>query len=126
MDAERARAIGDRWVLPASQLAFFESPSDAARRIAREMLGWREPPLGEPQVFSEAYPRDSGSQDPHWDLHFLFRTVWPGTSLTAARGRLWKELRFVRPVELSSAEFGRGHGDVLALAGLPPRGPPSG
>ncbi len=121
IDAARAKRIGERWVLPATQLLFFEGPQEAARRIARELLGRDDLPLGAPQVFSEAYRREPAPRDPHWDLHFVYVTDWPGGAPPPSRGRLWKELAFLNVGATPAAAFGRGHGDVLALLGLPPK-----
>jgi hypothetical protein len=125
LDATRVSGIGDRWVLPATQLLMFESPAEAAARIARELLGRQDLALGSPAIYSEAYGRSGGPADPHWDLQFVFTADWPGGSPDASRGKLWKELRFVDVGTAPLAAFGRGHGDVLALAGYPPRSSPS-
>ena len=121
IDGSRARRIGERWVLPASQLLLFEPVEAAARRISSEMLGRSDLVLGPPQLFSEAYRREGAAVDPHWDLQFVYVADWPGGAPERYRGRLWKELAFVDVRTVPSAGFGRGHGDVLALVGLPPR-----
>lgn len=123
MDRARLERVGDRWLLPATQLLVFESPEEAGARIARELLGRSDLAMSAPRVFSEAYRRRSTSQDPHWDLHFVFDAGWGSAPLDAARGRLWKELRFVDPGALEADALGRGHEDVLALAGFPARPP---
>ncbi len=119
--ADRIRSTGDRWVLPASQLVFFERPDEAARRIAAEQLHLADLPLGSPRVFSEAYPRRDGPQDPHWDLHFVYTVDRPSAS-PPPRGELWQELTYVDVRSTPASAFGRGHGDVLALVGLAPSG----
>jgi len=121
LDAARAMAVGDRWMLPSSQLVFFESPEDGARRILKEQLGSAPIPLDGPVVFSEAYRKPGTSaMDPHWDLHFVFRGRWP--SLTPPRARAWRALEFVDVRRTDSASIARNQGDVLTLVGLPPRG----
>jgi len=121
VDPERIATFQGRWVLPACQLLFFEDPTAAARRIASEQLGLPLLPIAPPQVFSEAYGREtSGSRDPHWDFHFVSRAEWPGGDPAGSRGRLWKELKFVDAPETPRSSFARGHGDILALAGLTP------
>jgi ADP-ribose pyrophosphatase YjhB (NUDIX family) len=123
LDPSRVAAIGEKWMLPSSQLLLFESPEEAARRIVREQLAARPLPLEGPAVFSEAYRRpDSGSRDPHWDLHFVFRGRW--TSERAPRVPVWKELAFVDLATIEGSEIARGQGDVLALAGFPTRATP--
>ncbi|MGD0249809.1 MAG: hypothetical protein ABSB97_02815 [Thermoplasmata archaeon] len=120
IERSRLATIGDRWLLPASQLLFFESPEEAALRIVREHLESDPFPLVGPSVFSEAYRRpESRPADPHWDLHFIFRGRWP--SDRPPRASPWKELAFLDPVTLDAVEIGRGHADILDLVGLPPR-----
>jgi hypothetical protein len=126
LDPARLRALAQQWILPASQLLFFEAPDAAVRRVAAEQLGRPDLEPGSPAVFSEAYPRPGGSaRDPHWDLHFVYRTDWPGGGIDEARGRLWQELAFVDPGTLAPNQFGRGHGDILALIGQPPKAAPA-
>jgi ADP-ribose pyrophosphatase YjhB (NUDIX family) len=117
---DRIARIGDRWMLPASQLLLLESPDDAARRLARELLGREIEPLPAPRVLSETYRRaGSTASDPHWDLHYVYEVEGPGVA--PARGRMWRRLDY-RPVRtMAPEEFARGHHDVLALVGL--RGP---
>ncbi len=122
LDPSRVAAVGNFWMLPSSQLLLFESPEEAASRVAREQLAAPSLPLEGPTVFSETYRRPaSRSRDPHWDLHFVFRGRW--TSDRPPRVPVWKELAFVDLATLSPSEIARNQGDVLALAGLPPRGP---
>lgn len=111
-------ALQDRWVLPACHLIEYESPRAAADRIVHEQLGLDHLDLRGPEVFSEAYPsRIAPESGNHWDLHFLFRGDWP-------RGRelhspAFKELRLIDTRTLGGSSLGRGHGDVLMLAGYP-------
>lgn len=119
LGADRLRSLGDRWILPATQLLFFEGPDGAARRIARELVGRTDLELLGPRVYNEAYERGPDRPDPHWDLQFVYDGLWPGDE-RPSRGRLWRELRFVDVGATGPAEFGRGHADVLALAGLFP------
>jgi ADP-ribose pyrophosphatase YjhB (NUDIX family) len=122
LDGDRLLALAGRWILPACQLLFFESPEEAARRIATEQLRRADVKIPAPQVFSESYARGSGrTGDPHWDLHFIFKTDWPGGDLSDSLGTLWSELAFVPVKTTPLSAFGRGHGDILSLAGIPPR-----
>jgi hypothetical protein len=117
LDDHRVTRIGDRWMLPASQLLLLEPPDEAARRLARELLGRPLETLPAPRVFSETYARPgSTAHDPHWDLHYVYEFEWPGPP--PAKGRMWRELDY-RPVRAMPPEqFARGHHDVLALVGL--------
>ena len=117
------RSIGNRWILPASHLLEFESPTDSAERILRQQLGTTDLPLQGPEVFSEAYPSaidpDSGT---HWDLHFVFRGDWPREQMP--RSAAWRELAFIAPSSLTRADIARGPSDISALVGLPVGGNP--
>lgn len=118
LDPARAGSLADRWILPASQLLLLESPDEAARRLARELLDLELGAVPAPRVFSEAYGRAGAeaTQDPHWDLHFVYELAWPaGRALTAAP---WKELALLEVARTPRAEIGRGHADVLDLVGL--------
>jgi hypothetical protein len=116
LDAERVARVGRRWMLPSSQLLLFESPIEAAARIAREQLGVPVPGLQGPSVFSEAYRRPGSDGDPHWDLHFIFEGRWPTTRFPASAP--FAELAFVDVGRTSRTEIGRAQADVLALLGL--------
>jgi ADP-ribose pyrophosphatase YjhB (NUDIX family) len=121
IDSARLSAVGDRWMLPSSQLVFFESPDEGARRILKEQLGSDPIRLEGPAVFSEAYRRPrSTATDPHWDFHFIYRGRWPSTS--PPRSPAWRELEFVDVRRLRPEEIARNQGDVLSLVGLAPKG----
>ena len=111
-------ALQDRWVLPASHLIEYENPRTAADRIVHEQLGIDHLDLRGPEVFSEAYPsRIDPESGNHWDLHFLFRGEWPrGRELHSPS---FKELRLIDTRTLGASNLGRGHGDILMLAGYP-------
>jgi hypothetical protein len=116
LEPTRVQGIGRRWMLPSSQLLFFESPLDAARRIALEQLESPLPPVDGPLVVSEQYRRStSHADDPHWDLHFIFRGSWPTESPPVARP--WLELAFVEMAQVSPSDIARSQGDILELAG---------
>ncbi len=119
LDPARVRlwAQAGQWMLPSCHLLFFESPHDAARRIVREQLDLADVDVGEPQVYSEAYaPARQPAEHRHWDLDFLFRGELPGPE--APRHPAWRELRYVRPSEMSRRAFTRSHDDILELAGF--------
>lgn len=111
-------SLQDRWVLPASHLIEFESPRSAAERVVREQLGLDQLELRGPEVFSEAYPsRIDPESGNHWDIGFLFRADWPrGRDLQSPA---FKELRLIDTRLVAAPHIGRGHGDVLILAGYP-------
>jgi ADP-ribose pyrophosphatase YjhB (NUDIX family) len=112
--------VGDRWMLPSSQLLVFESPAEACRRILKEQLGSGPLPLAGPFVFSDPSVRPgSPGRDPHWDFHFVYRGRW--SSSTAPRAPAWRHLEFVEVARTGRAEIARSQGDVLELIGLLPK-----
>ena len=111
---DRIKRFQDGWMLPSSHLMLFESPSDAARRIAEEQLGVKELELSGPLVVSDPYARDQAAgADPHWDLHFIFRAALRG-GIPAPRD-LWTELRFVDARVAPAEGFVRAHGDIIRM-----------
>ncbi|MHB1931422.1 MAG: hypothetical protein ACYCPV_00290 [Thermoplasmata archaeon] len=116
LDEARSRRIQDGWMLPSRQLAFYESPEEAAQTILAEQLPglplvprWRS-------VASEAYPVTDSAPDGdlHWDLHFLYDCFDAPERISA--GTLWQETRYFSRAERSGLPIARGHGDILALA----------
>ena len=121
LDPKRVESIGERWMLPSSQLLLFESPADAARRILKEQLATPPIPLDGPLVFSDPSARPgTPGHDPHWDVHFVYRGTWSSSTVPAAPA--WKHLEFREVARTGRAEFARDQGDVLELAGLSPGG----
>lgn len=118
LDAKALESLQDRWVLPACHLIEYESPRAAAVRILREQLGLDGVDLRGPEVVTESYPfRSDPEAGTHWDFHFLFRADWPhGRELHSPA---FKELRLIDTRLLSAPQLGRGHGDILMLAGYP-------
>jgi hypothetical protein len=116
---DRVGRLLNSWMLPASQLLLFESPDDAARRVAKEQLEIDLTGVPPPRVFSEAaYRLGSEGKDPHWDLHFVYELPWPADR--PVRAPPWKELGFHAIDRTPRSSIGRGHGDVLELVGLRP------
>jgi hypothetical protein len=114
---QRLAELATRWMLPSRQLFLFESPQDAAQTILREQLEVGPTPLDGPSVFSEAWTRPKpAGQGQHWDLHFVFKGSWPAGRVLYASP--WLKLEFHDPARLDRARVGRGHLDVLGLAGF--------
>ena len=120
VDAERMERLRNSWVLPASQLLRYESPREAAARLASELLDLPSLEIKGPRVESEAYARgpDRGPEK-HWDVHFLFEATLSEGDLRP--NPIWSELRFLRVSEVPRALIGRGHADILAFYGLEAR-----
>jgi hypothetical protein len=120
IDPSRMERFRNSWVLPASQLLWYESPAHAANRVAEELLELHPAALEGPRVESEAYGRpDLPGGDLHWDLHFIFQTAVPATEVRPNGN--WTELRFIRVSEVPRAMIGRGHADILDFLGLEAR-----
>ena len=118
LEAAPLEALQERWILPASHLVEFESPRTAADRVVREQLGLEHLELRGPEVYSDSYPFASDPEGgPHWDLDFLFRADWPhGRELHSTA---FRELRLIDTRTIGASHLGRGHGDILILAGYP-------
>jgi hypothetical protein len=115
---ERVARVADRWMLPSRQLLLFEPPDAAARLVAEEQLGLALEPLPVPQVVSETYALPGSTvTDPHWDLHFIYRTIGPAV---APRNSLWDDLAYAPIGSTSRRQIARGHGDILEFAGFTP------
>jgi len=118
LDPTPLSALQERWVLPACHLVEFEGPRSAAERVVHEQLGLERLELRGPEVYSESYPFPSAPESGHhWDLDFLFRADWPhGRELHSPA---FKELRLIDTRTIGAPNLGRGHGDILILAGYP-------
>jgi hypothetical protein len=110
-------------MLPSRQLFLFESPQAASAEILHAQLEIDDVALEGPTVFSEAgdSPSPAGNGQ-HWDIHFVFRVIWPAGR--EVRAGPWLQQAFHDPADLDRAQVGRSHMDVLGLAGfsVPPNG----
>jgi ADP-ribose pyrophosphatase YjhB (NUDIX family) len=118
LDASRAQQWSAGWMLPSSQLLYYESMEASARRIAQEQLGIELGPLPPALLMSDSDQRPTAAKgDLHWDIGFVY--VIDGYSGPAPTHPAWTDLRFVEVAKTPRREFVRSHQDVLALAGLP-------
>ncbi|MFZ0829701.1 MAG: NUDIX hydrolase [Thermoplasmata archaeon] len=117
VDRKRAELWSKGWMLPSSQLFYYETPADSARRIAQEQLGVELPDLPSPILMSDSEQRPSARPgDLHWDLGFVYVVEdWPEQP---PRHPAWTELRFVEVAKVHRGEFVRSQHDVLALVGM--------
>lgn len=121
VDAHRAETWSQGWMLPSSQLVYYESPEDSARRIAREQLGVELAGLPTPFLMSDSEPRAHAAEGSlHWDMGFVY--VIDGRLDTPPVHPAWTELRFVDATKVARGEFVRSQDDVLRLAGIPVAG----
>ncbi|HUZ80136.1 MAG TPA: hypothetical protein VMV28_05925 [Thermoplasmata archaeon] len=116
LDTDRAASVQAGWMLPSSHLLLYESPHNAARRIASEQLARPGLRLGAPIVVSDASPRsDAAPGEMHWDLGFIFSGEWPRTS--DAPPAPWSRLELVDLSGLRRSDIVRGQADILVYAG---------
>lgn len=117
VDAHRAELWAKGWMLPSSQLAYYESPDESARRIAREQLGIELAKLPAPILMSDSEQRpNSPVGNFHWDMGFVY--LLDGRPASPPRHPAWTELRYMEVSQVRHRELVRSQGDVLQLAGL--------
>ena len=103
-------AASNKWLLPASHLKYGEKPEDAAKRILNEQVQLKNVKLKLREVQSHLAVDPNDPEAAHWDICFIYE----GTVKGKVKQPEWfSELKFVKPKELSSDDFTRGHGDVL-------------
>ncbi len=107
-------ATSNKWIIPASHLEYGEKPDDAGMRILTQQVGVKGN-LTFRQVQSHLSQSPVDPEEAHWDICFVYDGVLKGR---VERPDWFSELRFVDPASLSSADFTRGHGDVLKEFGL--------
>lgn len=118
VDASRAKQWTGGWMLPSSQLLYYESPEESARRIAREQLGVELADLPTPILMSDSEQRPAAAKgNLHWDIGFVF--VIDGFTGEPPRHPAWTELNFVEVAQIPRRDFVRSQQDVLQLAGMP-------
>jgi ADP-ribose pyrophosphatase YjhB (NUDIX family) len=118
MDPARAKRWSTGWMLPSSQLIYYETPVESARRIAREQLGIELGDLPVALLMSDSEPRPSAAKgDLHWDIGFVY--VIDDYAGRPPQHPAWSELRFVEVSKIPARDFVRSQQDVLRLAGMP-------
>jgi len=116
LDTERLASVQAGWMLPSSHLMLYESPHDAARRIAHEQLARPDLRLDAPTVVSDASPRaDAAREEMHWDLGFIFSGEWPRVS--GSPPAPWSRLELVDLSGVRPSDIVRGQADILVGAG---------
>lgn len=108
-------ASSNKWLLPASHLKYGEKPEDAAIRVLLEQVGSKRIKLRFLQVQSHLSQDPNDPEAAHWDICFVYGGTLKGKIQTP---EWFSELRFVKPQEIGSDDFTRGHGDVLKELGI--------
>jgi ADP-ribose pyrophosphatase YjhB (NUDIX family) len=109
-------ASSGKYVLPGSHLAWYESPLEAAARIASEQIA--HPPnskedikLLDVQSYVSGDP-NSTTEPPHWDICFAYEMkLRPGEDVK--KPEWFEKLEFVDRGKLKVEDFTRGHGEIL-------------
>jgi len=108
-------AASGKWLIPASHLKFGEDPEDAAVRVLVEQVGARKSKLSLLQVQSHLSQDPNDPEAAHWDICLIYGGRPRGK---VERPEWFSDLRYVKPKELTSEDFTRGHGDVLKELGV--------
>ncbi len=109
-------ASSGKYILPASHLAWYESPQEAALRVASEQIGYaprskEDLRLLDVQSFVSGDPNNN-KEPPHWDFCFVYELkLHTGEELK--KPEWFEELKFVERGNLKVDDFTRGHGDIL-------------
>lgn len=117
LDSKRVNWFKEGWMLPSSHLILYESPQEAAKRIAREQLALEELELIGPKVVSEVYdnPRFPDRRN-HWDIEFIFTGRLEKD--LKKYPELWKELRFIDLRKIPRSSIVRSHDDIIQYSGI--------
>lgn len=109
-----------KYMLPASHLAWYESPLEAAARTVKEqtLLPLRKDDLKLIEVQSHlSGDPTSTTEPPHWDICFVYEGKVSKSVATKLKQPEWfEDFGFVSRAKLKSDDFTRGHGDVLEKA----------
>ncbi len=112
----------NKYLVPGSHLAWYESPLEAAERVARDqaLLPARKESLKLLDVQSHVSGDPTSPTDPpHWDICFVYEAKVSKSAAKKLKQPEWfNEFAFVRRSKLKPDDFTRGHGDVLRQAGI--------
>ncbi len=104
------------WMLPSCHILYGESPSEAAKRIAEEQLGFSSEflELSGPRDYSEVYgSKVNPEAKEHWDLEFVFEGKLDSKKLSDSKSEAWKDIAFVEIDRVGKNEIARSHDDIL-------------
>jgi hypothetical protein len=112
--------MSGKYLMPASHLAWYESPLDAAERVLKEQVLM---PISREEIkLVDIQSHVSGEignekESHHWDLCFVYRISVPGSAARKMKKPDWfEDFGFKLTSALSPRDFTRGHGDVLETA----------
>jgi ADP-ribose pyrophosphatase YjhB (NUDIX family) len=109
-------ASSGKYILPASHLSWFESPQEAALRVASEQIEHSPPSKEDIRLldvlsFVSGDPNKS-AEPPHWDFCFVYEMkLQPGEEIKELDW--FEDLKLIERGKLKVDDFTRGHGDIL-------------
>ncbi len=109
-----------KYMLPASHLAWYESPLEAAERSVKEQtllpMDRKDLKLVEVQSHLSGDIANT-TEPPHWDICFVYEGKVPKSFAKKLKQPEWfEDFGFVSRSKLKPDDFARGHGDILELA----------
>jgi ADP-ribose pyrophosphatase YjhB (NUDIX family) len=114
--------LEEKYLMPASHLAWYESPLDAADRILKEQALVNFPKEKIKLIGVQSHLRGDLNDEenpPHWDICFVYEARLPAKAAKKIKSPEWFEDFGFKPMSKLTAEsFARGHGDVLEEAHL--------
>jgi ADP-ribose pyrophosphatase YjhB (NUDIX family) len=114
LDATRRRAHGRGYTIPATHVKHGEDPRDAARRLARDVLGIREPlALRQPTVETDYGEPARFPGMIHYDVWFFVEADVPD-GFEVATPQWYAELAWKDPRVLAPSDYGRSHDEIVA------------
>jgi len=102
-----------KWVLPAAHLLYGEDPETAATRVMKTHLGVSRCRLRYRGLYSFTTSYETGGV--HWDLCIVYEAIIQQKTKVA---QWYSRVEYLDVGKLKPADLTRGHGDVLAAAGI--------
>ncbi len=119
LSPERAPIVfaSNKFLVPGMHLAWYESPEDAARRIAIEQTLIAENDVKSLKLLGvQSHLRN---EPPHWDICFVYEMKVPyDFPKNLSKPEWFEDFGFVERSTLSPDDFARAQGDVLEEAGI--------
>lgn len=112
LNEDRWRTHGKGWTVPATHLKYGEPPAEAARRVARDVLGLDDVVPHDAGIESDFYvPKRFPELGGHYDLWLFYHA---SVSRDVPKPAWYADLAFHDPDALTASDYARGHEDVVA------------
>jgi len=112
----------EKFLMPATHLAWYESPLDAADRILREQALVDFPKEKIKLLGVQSHLRGDVNDEknpPHWDICFVYEARLPSKAAAKIKSPDWfDDFGFKPKTKLTSSDFLRAQGDVLEEANV--------